>query len=59
MAKDKQWLGPPSTEGIAAEAVVNKKGKWVKQSLTAKQEKKRAKFFKAMKEADRNDQWRF
>lgn len=60
MAKDKRsWLGPSSTEGIPAEAIMNKKGKMVPQSLTAKQEKKRKKFFQQMKEADKADIWRF
>jgi len=59
MAKSKEWLGPPSTGGVPAEAVMNKKGKMVKQSLTPKQEKKRTKFFKQLKEADKNDLWRF
>jgi len=60
---DNRWLGPPVSSGIEPEAVAmpQKKGKWKWEKInhTAKQEAKRKQFFKAMKEADQNEETNF
>ena len=57
------WLGPPSTKGLAplATAVGAKRGdwKWRKNDLTEKQERRHTKFQRAMKEADKQQDWGF
>jgi hypothetical protein len=56
------WLGPPGVGHIPPShvAVGSKKGtgfSWKLSPLTAKQEKKRKKFFKRMKQADNEGKW--
>ena len=61
---DKQWLPPPgNTAGLKSEAIAmpGKKGAWRWKEIehTPKQEAKRKRFFKTMKEADQNDETSF
>lgn len=58
-----RWLPPARSDGIAPEAIAmpgkNGKWRWKEVKHTPKEESKRRRFFKAMKEADQDDETHF
>jgi hypothetical protein len=52
------WLGPPNAKGVPALAVQQGK-KFKPVALSAKEKKKRRKFFDAMAKADKKKKWSF